>query len=115
MTAEWYPLVREQAERCSWQGYSFSHAARDAILLQTRDKKLQQKILAEDLTYEDTIKYGLALEQGKRKVEEINNSTQDRQEDSRVARLEEQVRKLQSIKSAQLEHVRPARGPQTPW
>ena len=35
------------------------------------------------------------MEQGKRKVEEINNSTQD----SRVARLEEQVRKLQSIKS----------------
>ena len=37
-------------------------AARDAILLQTQDKKLQQKILAEDLSYADTVKYGLALE-----------------------------------------------------
>ena len=53
--AEWYPLVKEQAERCSWQGYNASNAARDAILLQTRDKKLQQKILAEDLTYHDMI------------------------------------------------------------
>ena len=47
--AEWYPWVKEQAERCIWQGYDGSMAARDAILLQTQDKKLQQKLLAEDL------------------------------------------------------------------
>ena len=93
--AEWYPLVKEQAERCTWQGYIAGKAARDAILLQTRDRKLQEKILAEDLSYADTIRYGLALEQGRKKVEEINMS-RDKHEDSRVAWLEEQVRKLQT-------------------
>jgi hypothetical protein len=93
--AEWYPLVKEQAERCIWLGYDGSMAARDAILLQTQDKKLQQKILAEDLSYADTVKYGLASEQGKKKVEEINTN-RNKHEDSRVARLEEQVRRLQT-------------------
>ena len=43
--SEWYPGVRDQAERCIWDGYDADAAARDAILLQTRDKQLQQKIL----------------------------------------------------------------------
>ena len=91
--AEWFPLVKEQAERCNWVGYDGSMAARDAILLQTQDRKLQQKILAEDLTYADTVKYGLALEQGRKKVDDIN-TTRTRQEDARVARLEDQVKRL---------------------
>ena len=41
-------------------------AIRDVILLQTRDSKLQQKILSDNPNYTDTIKYGLALEQGKK-------------------------------------------------
>ena len=97
--AEWYPRVKEQAERCTWLGYDGSMAARDAILLQTQDKKLQQKILAEDLSYADTVKYGLALEQGRKKVEEINTS-RHKHEDTRVARLEEQVRRLQTGKAS---------------
>ena len=72
-------------------------AARDAILLQTQDKKLQRKILAEDLSYADTVKYGLALEQGRKKVDDIN-ATRTRQEDAKVARLEEQVRRLQNTR-----------------
>jgi hypothetical protein len=62
-------------------------AARGAILHQTTDKKLQQKFLGEDLLYTDTVKYGLAVEQGRKKVNEIN---------TRVARLEEQLRRLQT-------------------
>ena len=96
--AEWYPLVKEQAERCIWVGYNRGMAARDAILLQTQDKKLQQKILAEDLSYADTVKYGLALEQGRKKVDEINTSRAS-QEDTRVAWFEEQVRRLQTSKT----------------
>lgn len=30
--AEWYPRVKEQAERCTWLGYDADTAARDAIL-----------------------------------------------------------------------------------
>ena len=97
--AEWYPRVKEQADRCIWAGYDESKAARDAILLQTQDRKLQQKILAEDLSYADTVKYGLALEQGSKKVEEINTS-RNKHEDTRVARLEEEVRRLQTGKSS---------------
>ena len=72
--------------------YDVDAAARDAILIQTGDKKLQQKILSEDLNYANMVKYGLSLEQGK-KVEEIISS-QGRPEDTRVAQLEEEVRKL---------------------
>ena len=66
---------------------------------QTQDKKLQQKILAEDLSYADTVKYGLAFEQGRKKVEEINTN-RNKQEDTRVSRLEEQVRRLQTTRSS---------------
>ena len=97
--AEWYPRVKEQAERCSWQNYDSNMAARDAILLQTQDKKLQQKILAEDLSYSSTVKYGLAMEQGRRKVDEINLGREKKDDSDRVARLEEQVRRLQSTGS----------------
>ena len=69
--SEWYPNIRDQAGRCIWDGYDADVAARDAILLQTRDKQLQQKILVEDLNYANTVKYGLSLEQGKKKVDEI--------------------------------------------
>ena len=43
------------------------------------------------------MKYGLALEQGRKKVDEIN-TTRTRQEDARVARLEDQVRRLQNVR-----------------
>ena len=45
---EWYPSVRDQAGWCTWEGYNADAAARDAILLQTKHKQLQQKILTED-------------------------------------------------------------------
>ena len=69
--ADWYPRVKEQAERCDWTGYDDKRAARDAILYQTDDKKLQTKVMAEDLSYKNTVKYGLSLEQGRKKVKEI--------------------------------------------
>ena len=65
-------------------------------MLQTRDKQLQQKILSEDLNYVNTVKYGLSLEQGKKKVDEIIAS-RGKPEDNRVAQLEEEVRKLKQV------------------
>ena len=65
------------------------------ILLQTRDKQLQQ-ILAEDLNDANTIKYGLSLEQGRKKVDEIISS-RSKPEDNRVAQLEEEVRRLKQV------------------
>ena len=71
--AEWWPLVKEQAERCTWTGYDAKAAAGDAILQQCDNVKLQKKIIAEDLKFEDIVKYGVALEQGEKKVQRVND------------------------------------------
>jgi len=92
--AGWYIKVKEQADRCVWTGYDAKSAARDAILYQTDSKTLMKKIISEDLSFDDSVKYGLAIEQGARKVAEIRGST-SRKEDERVAGLEEHVRALQ--------------------
>ena len=60
------------------------------------DKKLQTKVMAEDLSYTNTVKYGLSLEQGRKKVDKINTTKLKKEEDGRVTRLEEQVRMLQT-------------------
>ena len=44
----------------------------DAILYHTEDMKLQKKIIGEDLSYVNTIKYGLAFKHSQKKVEEIH-------------------------------------------
>ena len=56
-------------------------AARDAILYQTDDKKLQTRVMAENLSYENTVKYWLSLEQGRKKVKEINTAKSKKEED----------------------------------
>ena len=101
--SNWYPKVREQAKRCNFEDYDDVKASRDAILFLTTDQKLQQKILAEDLSYDDTIKYGLALEQSKKKVELINASRGERQETDRVSKLEEEIRFLKAGKGRELQ------------
>ena len=92
--AEWYPKIRDQAGRCVWAGYNEDSAARDAILIQTSNSRLQKKIIAEDLNYEDTVKYGLAMEHSDKKVKELGKGQTE--EGDRVAALEDKVRKLQS-------------------
>jgi hypothetical protein len=98
--AQWFTRVREQADRCNWENYGAKEAARDAILFQTDSKKLQRKIVAEDLSYDDSVKFGLALEQGESKVEQMRsqngNGNGSRESVERVAALEEQVRRMQS-------------------
>ena len=53
--------IKEPAERCVWTGYDVKAGARDAILYQTDDKNLMKKIVSEDLSFDDTVKYGLAI------------------------------------------------------
>ena len=85
--------IREQARQCTWTGYDTDEVARDKILLQTSDTKLQQKILSGDLSYTDTIRHRLALEQRKKCVDDINSS-RDKPEDTQVVKLEEEIRRL---------------------
>ena len=91
--AEWYPKIRDQAGRCVWAGYKEDSAARDMILIQTSNSQLQKKIIAEDLNYKDTVKYGLAIAHSDKKVKELGKGQTE--EGDRVATLED-VRKLQS-------------------
>ena len=94
--AEWYPKVKDQAERCVWTGYDARQAARDAILFQTDSAKLQKKVIAEEMNYDNVIKYGLAFEQGEKKVEQMRAQAAGvRQEQDRVGRLEDKVRQLE--------------------
>ena len=53
----------EQAERCWWDDYDSKAAAVDTILQQYDSKKLQQKIITENLGFDDIVKHGLAYEQ----------------------------------------------------
>ena len=47
-----------------------------------------KKIMAEDLNFEDTVKVGLAMEQGEKKVEEIRSSKNGKKEEEKVTKLE---------------------------
>ena len=87
----WCYKLKEQTDRITWDGYDAKKAARDAILYQTDDKKLQKKILTEDLSYDDTVKFGLAMEQNTRKVENMRIATESREE---VAALKENWRSI---------------------
>ena len=90
--SEWWPKIKEQADRCVWADYGAKMAASDAILQQCDDKKLQKRIIAENLTFEHIIKMGVAMEQGTRKVDRMHKGGKE----DRVAQLEEKVRKLQA-------------------
>ena len=95
--AEWYPKVKDQADRCIWANYDAKQAARDALLFQTDNSKLQKKVIAEELDYDHVVKYGLAFEQGEKKVEQMRAQTKGvREEQERVSRLETKVRQVES-------------------
>ena len=89
MFAEWFPKIRDQAGRCVWTDYNEDSAARDAILIHMSNTRLQKKIIAEDLSYEDTVKCGLAMEHSKKKVKELGRG--QGKEGDRLAELENQV------------------------
>ena len=65
---EWYPQVRDQADRCIWDGYNFKYAPSDALLYQTDNEKLKKKIITEELDYYGVVRYGLAFEHGDKMV-----------------------------------------------
>ena len=98
--SSWYPTIREQAKRCDFTDYSEVEAARDSILYNASNPKLQQKILTENLNYDDTIKYGLSLEQSKKKVKTLNEAKSGERVDDgeRISRLEKDIEKMKNKK-----------------
>ena len=98
--ADWWPKIVEQSEPCQWQQYDTKKVAGNAILQQCDNKKLQRKIIAEDLTFYDIIKHGLAYEQSEKKLTRINKDTLAGDKMDRVAQLEEEVRALKAGNSS---------------
>ena len=70
---EWSQEVFKQAKRCDWEGYDAQKAARDAILYQTKDSKLRKKILAENLSFEQTVQWGRTNETSAKKVKDVED------------------------------------------
>ena len=94
--ADWPPKIVEQSEQCQWQQYDAKKAAGDAILQQCDNKKLQRKIIAEDLEFDDIIKHGLAYKQSEKKLTRINKDAAAGDRMDRVSQLEEEVRALKA-------------------
>ena len=67
--AMWWSEVKEQSEKCSFDGYDSKMACRDAIVYQTSSNKLRKRVLNEDLNLEATVKLGLMEEQSEMKAE----------------------------------------------
>ena len=73
---EWSQEIFKQAKRCDWDGYDSAKAARDAILYQTKDSKLRKKILAENLTFEQTVQWGRTNEASAKKAKDVESVAQ---------------------------------------
>ena len=93
---EWYPKVKDQAARCVSVYYNKVMSSRVMILIQTSNTELQKKIITQDLSYKDTVKYGLAMEQSHKIVKELGRTHGE--EEYILTALESQVQKLQSEK-----------------
>ena len=54
-----------------WDGYNAETAVVDAIVIQTKSAKLQQKAIQDNTSYEELVKLGISQEQAKRKADTL--------------------------------------------
>ena len=85
----WHKKVYEAAKQVDWDGYNAEVAAVDAIVMQTKSTKLQQKAIQDNPSYEELVKLGISQEQAKKKADSLRDGECEK---TRV--LETQVRKL---------------------
>ena len=85
----WHKKVYEAAEQVDWDGYNAERAAVDAIVMQTRSTKLQQKAIQDNPSFEELVKMGISEEQAKMKADSLSDG-----ECEKTRALETQVRKL---------------------
>ena len=85
----WHKKVYEAAKQVDWDGYDAERAAVDAIVMQTRSTKLQQKAIQDNPSYEELVKMGISQEQAKMKADSLPDG-----ECEKTRALETQVRKL---------------------
>ena len=63
---KWSQEVSEAAKLIDYANYDWKQAAVDAMILQTSSSKLREKALAENTTYDDLLKLGIAKEQSEK-------------------------------------------------
>ena len=63
---KWSQRLAEAAKLIDYNGDNWKAAVVDAILLQTSNKKLRERALQEEITYEELIKLGIAKEQSQK-------------------------------------------------
>ena len=63
---KWSTEISEAAKLIDYTNYDWKQAAVDAMILQTSSKKLREKALAENTTYEELLKLGIAKEQSEK-------------------------------------------------
>ena len=92
----WHKKVYEAAKQVDWDGYNAETAAVDAIVMQTKSTKLQQKAIQDNPTYEELVKLGISQEQAKRKADALpdGESETTRALQSEVRRLTDKLGKV---------------------
>ena len=66
--------ARDQAKRCEFSNQTKVMAARYAVLFNTSDTRLSQKVLAENTEIDAMIKLGLSYEHTNKKAEQMGNA-----------------------------------------
>ena len=56
--AVWHKEIYKQAKRCDWSNLGMDDAARDAVLYHTIDYKPRKRILANNMSYQETLAWG---------------------------------------------------------
>ena len=85
----WHKKVYEAAKQVDWVGYDAETAAVDAIVMQTKSSKLQQKAIQDNPSYEELVKLGISQEQAKKKADSLPDG-----ECEKTRAFKTQIRKL---------------------
>ena len=85
----WHKKVYEAAKQIDWEGYGADKAAVDALVMQTKSAKLQQKAIQDNPTYEELVKIGISQEQAKKKADKLPDG-----EKETTRALQTEVRRL---------------------
>ena len=100
---QWHKRVYEAAKLVDWDGYNAETAAVDAIVMQTKSVKLQQKAIQDNPSYEELVKLGISQEQGKIKADALPDGESEiaRALQSQVRRLTAKLNKVEDQRQAQ--------------
>ena len=71
---KWSQRLAEAAKLIDYDGYNWKAAVVDAVLLQTSNKKLRERALQEEITYEELIKLGIAKEQSQKGAKQLEQA-----------------------------------------